>query len=535
MERMGKYQLVRKLAVGGMAEVFLARSEGAMGFSKTLVVKRILPHFSDDPTFTAMFLGEAKMAAELNHPNLVQVFDFGQAEDRLFLAMEFIDGPNLRQLNLASRQRGMPLPLEVCARLVSLAAEGLHYAHEMLDVETGQPAGVVHRDISPDNILLSRSGAVKVVDFGIAKSTSQVHLTQSGVIKGKIAYMPPEQLARKPLDRRVDIYALGVVLYELTSGRMPFDSSSEVSIIQAVMSEMPFEAVSVRRPDTPPELEHIISKCLDKNRDTRYHTARALQQDLERFISGSGKQVSASDLADIVTALALPPLGEFSQKIPAPATGDFSISGTHKRPAPTTDAGGEDPFGKTDISGAHKMDSKLGTPSVVSPMPSAVTAPASSKAPIFIALGMLAVGAAAAIYFVKDRGGTGGTVLVDPPPVVAVVDAGASNLVIAPVPVEPLAPVDAGSGTTVLAPDVEDAGVAAVLVKVRNGKVDFRIRPYAEVFIDGKKVGDTPFPPLTLTTGHHKLRVVNEKLNKDLAIDLNVKPGENVFKLNLKE
>ncbi|HLK99636.1 MAG TPA: serine/threonine-protein kinase, partial [Myxococcaceae bacterium] len=217
-QQLGKYQLIRKLATGGMAEVFLAKAAGPMGFEKTLVVKRILPHLAEDPAFVEMFLSEAKLAAQLNHPNIVQIFDFGEADDAYFLAMEFIDGPNLRVLLKRASQQGVALPPAVCARLIATACEGLAFAHDFADPGTGELLGLIHRDISPDNVLVSRQGAVKVVDFGIAKAAGQSHKTRSGVIKGKLSYMPPEQLRAKQLDRRADVYALGVVLYELLTG-----------------------------------------------------------------------------------------------------------------------------------------------------------------------------------------------------------------------------------------------------------------------------------------------------------------------------
>ena len=282
-QTLGKYTLVRKLATGGMAEVVLARSDGPMGFQKKLVVKRILPHFGEDQNFINMFLSEARLAAELNHPNVVQIFDFGQTDGTYYIAMEFIDGPNLRALNKAARETVGPISLPLCARIIALAAEGLGYAHDLKN-QAGQPMNLVHRDISPDNVLVSRNGAVKVVDFGIAKASTQPHLTKSGVIKGKLAYMPPEQLAREPLDRRADVFALGVVLYELVCGAMPFDATSEVSIIQAIMGNEPLVRASNKRNDLPPALDTIISKCplTHSNRapavqipnDTRLHPER---------------------------------------------------------------------------------------------------------------------------------------------------------------------------------------------------------------------------------------------------------------------
>ncbi|WP_434345260.1 protein kinase domain-containing protein [Myxococcus virescens] len=292
--QIGKYQLVRKLASGGMAEVFLAKAAGPRGFEKTLVLKRILPHLAEDAAFVEMFLGEARLAAQLEHPNIVQIFDFGEAEGSFFLAMEFIDGPNLRKL--VKRAAEEALPPAFCAKVVAAAAEGLAYAHEFRDAETGEPLGLIHRDVSPDNILVSRQGAVKVVDFGIAKVAGQGHRTLTGVVKGKVAYMPPEQLQAKAMDRRVDVYALGVVLYELLTGKRPFDATTDVSVMQAILFE-PFIPVVQRRPDVPVALQQVLDKALAKDRDRRYADCRALQDDLERFVLSTGEPVGAYQIA----------------------------------------------------------------------------------------------------------------------------------------------------------------------------------------------------------------------------------------------
>jgi serine/threonine protein kinase len=262
-----------------MAEVFLAKAEGLMGFEKTLVLKRILPHLAEDPGFVEMFLSEARLAARLNHPHIVQIFDFGEAHGQYFLAMEYIDGPNLRVLIQRASERGMALPPAVCARLVAHACEGLAFAHDFADPETGQPLELIHRDISPDNILLSRQGTVKVVDFGIAKAAGQSHRTQTGVIKGKLAYMPPEQVRASPLDRRVDVYALGVVLYELLTGSKPFDAPTDASMMQAILFE-PLVPAGERRSDLPQATEQILERALAKERENRYPDCATFQADL---------------------------------------------------------------------------------------------------------------------------------------------------------------------------------------------------------------------------------------------------------------
>ncbi|MEW5738061.1 MAG: serine/threonine-protein kinase [Myxococcota bacterium] len=310
---LGKYQLIRKLAAGGMAEVYLARAAGPMGFEKQVVVKRILPHLADEENFISMFLSEARLAAQLNHPNIVQVFDFGQADATFYLVMEFIDGVNLRALFRKAFEANEPLSFGVAAKIVSLACEGLGFAHDFLDPATGQPMNLVHRDVSPDNILVARNGSVKVVDFGIAKAANQTHLTRTGTVKGKFAYMPPEQLTAQALDKRADIFALGVVLHELVTGKKPFDTSNEAAIVRGIMYEAPIRAATVR-PDMPEALQAIIDKALAKDRDQRYLDCRELQADLEKFIVTSGAPVSQYQLAQVVQKLAPPP----PQPVPTP-------------------------------------------------------------------------------------------------------------------------------------------------------------------------------------------------------------------------
>jgi serine/threonine-protein kinase len=517
---LGKYTLVKKLATGGMAEVFLARADGPGGFAKKCVVKRILPHFNDDPRFTEMFLGEARLAAELNHPNLVQIFDFGQHNGQYFLCMEFIDGPNVRVLNQAARRDFGAMDFAIAARIISTAAEGLHYAHELRD-EAGNLVNLVHRDISPDNILVSRSGAVKVVDFGIAKASTQPHLTKSGMIKGKMAYMPPEQLAREPLDRRADLFALGIVLYELITGGMPFDATSEVSIIQAIMSVKPLERPTVYRPDCPPALEAIVTRCLEKDREKRYPSCRELQSDLEKFIQDTGKTVGTREIATLVTTLF--------------AESENSVSGVRGVPSKP---GGNSPD-HTGLDATQPSLQSRERESVPSPAAGVGGGGGSSKAPFAIVGALLVVGLAIGGWWAMNRQPD-----VKPdPPIARVVDAGAAAPVVvvdAAVAFEP--DVDAG----VAVAEAIDAGeaVAAVVdagtgdaknpTKAKSGSLVLRIRPYANVFLDDKPLGETPLPPQTVPAGKHKLKLVNPTLGT-VTLDVVIKPGENIVKHNFKE
>lgn len=307
MTKVGKYEFVRKLATGGMAEVFLAKFEWARGLEKTVVVKRILYHLAEDPSFIEMFFTEAQLAAQLSHPNIAQIIEFGESEGVYFLAMEYVDGMSLRALAAAAHDKDSGLPFAHCARIIAFCCEALAHAHELVDSTTGKPLNLVHRDVSPDNILLSRTGSVKLVDFGIAKAATQNHQTKTGLVKGKLAYMAPEQVRAQPLDRRADIYALGVVLYELLSGHKPYEGNSEITLIHAMLTEdmVPLRS---RRADVPDGLDRIVKKALERDRDKRYADCREMHADLEEYLLSARQPVSALQLGQLVEKYRLTPV-----------------------------------------------------------------------------------------------------------------------------------------------------------------------------------------------------------------------------------
>src|SRR5437588_327572 len=295
---LGKYKLVKLIAAGGMAEVYLARQAGAAGFEKLVCLKRILPHLARDKQFVDMFLNEARLAAQLDHPNIVQIFDLGEANGNYFIAMEFIDGPNLRSVAKRAAELGELLPTPEVARIVAHAAGGLHYAHELRDPHSRQPLGLVHRDISPDNVLVHKNGSVKVVDFGIAKAAGSSGATRTGTLKGKVAYMPPEQLRGEPLDRRADVFALGVVLYELLAGKRPWEGDSEVALIGRIMTQEP-EPLQNLRPETPPLLLAIVERAPAQPEHTRM-----LPPEPQPHAAAKGRGVAAGLAAFLVVTTA---------------------------------------------------------------------------------------------------------------------------------------------------------------------------------------------------------------------------------------
>ena len=278
MEQFGKYQLIRRIGAGGMAEVFLARTSVAQGLTKQLVIKKIHPAFARSRQFAAMFVDEARIALSLNHPNIVQVFDFGQLGDTYFLAMEYVEGLDLLRLMQEVSRRKATIPFGLCAYVVQQVAKGLDYAHRKAD-DFGEPLGIVHRDISPQNVLISYDGAVKIVDFGIARARD-VH-EEEGVVKGKFAYMAPEQARGERVDRRADVYSAGVVLFELATGRPLYPGKGKEVLEQVKAGAIPRPRQV--KPDMPDALEEIVLRALTFHKDDRYQTGRDMQNALGRF------------------------------------------------------------------------------------------------------------------------------------------------------------------------------------------------------------------------------------------------------------
>ena len=283
---LGRYELLLPIAAGGMAMVWAARVKGTRGFQKIVAVKTMLSKLSEDAQFEQMFLDEASLASQIRHPNVVEISDLGEQEGVLYLAMEWIDGVPLNQvMKTAKAAGGVPLPIAV--RIVMNACAGLHAAHELRDTK-GQLIGLVHRDVSPQNILVTYDGVSKVVDFGVAKATAiGGGATRAGQLKGKVSYMAPEQVRGEPIDRRVDIFAMGIVLYALTTGKHPFRRESEAATMYTIASDE--VVVSPRKflPDYPPSLDAVLLKALAKNANARYSTASEFQRALDQCLPPS--------------------------------------------------------------------------------------------------------------------------------------------------------------------------------------------------------------------------------------------------------
>jgi serine/threonine-protein kinase len=301
--RFGKYTLIRKLAQGGMAELFLAIQKSVAGFEKLIVIKRILPSMNQDKAFIDMLLHEARIAATLSHQNIVQIFDVGSYDGLYFIAMEHVHGEDIRSIVRQMKKKGVTeFPLEHAIAIILGMCAGLAYAHEKGDLD-GTALGIVHRDISPQNIVVTFTGEVKIVDFGIAKSDSKMAGdTKSGKLKGKVPYMSPEQARGENIDARSDIFATGVMLFELTTGKRLFKGASEYETLKLIC-EREYPRPSQVRPGYPPDLERIVMKALEKDRNARYQSAREMQADLEEFVRNHRIPVSTIALTQFMQSL----------------------------------------------------------------------------------------------------------------------------------------------------------------------------------------------------------------------------------------
>jgi len=293
MTRIGPYLLTRKIAQGGMAELYLADYLREDGFRKTVAVKKVLPHLADNRDFIDMFIREARLAALLQHPNVVQIADFGKIQNAYFIAMEYVDGKNLAEI-MGFLKKGLPVDMAVF--LILKISSGLHYSHARRDDKTGNPLNIIHRDISPQNILISLNGEVKLSDFGISKATSEPSLTQAGVIKGKLSYLSPEQAMGQAVSHQIDIYALGLVFYEILSGSRLYRFANDIEAIRTI-PKMTIPPIISKRPDIPQGLNDIVMKCLEKSTVKRYQTALELNNDLLKLKNHLGITYDASDMA----------------------------------------------------------------------------------------------------------------------------------------------------------------------------------------------------------------------------------------------
>jgi serine/threonine protein kinase len=512
----GKYRLDVRLGAGGMAEVFIGSTIGAEGFSRKVAIKRVLSGYSDNPQFAQMFISEAQISSRLSHPNIVSVLDFDRdAEGRLFLVMELVEGKDMDALAASG-----PLPIPVIIFLITEVLRGLGHAHD-LPTQAGM-RGIVHRDVSPHNVLLSWDGAVKVSDFGIAKARNASEATASVFIKGKPAYMSPEQANGQPLDGRSDLFAVGVMLWEMLMNQRLFVGADTMSTLAAVLfGQIP--RPRQLRADVPKDLERVVMKLLERDLGARYATAEQAIDDLLACQDApkNGREQLMRVLAE-----------RFPHEMPVRGSGVRAAAAHHPTPPPGTmaDGGGgrmqtpaATPIPAASIPGAGASMPSLGA------MRSAPTstlgpAPSSKKGLVVGIAASVAALAAIVLIAVATRGGhaASGTGSAAP--------AGSSSApAVAVTPPPPPPPADAA--VAIDAPVVADAAVAtapadaaqpahvAAETPKKKGHLSVRAFPVLTVYVDGKKLHDTPLD-VDLAVGKHLLRLVNTDVGKDETVPI---------------
>jgi len=515
----GKYRLGRLIGGGGMAEVFEATAHGAEGFARPVAIKRMLPALSIDPSFGQMFVNEARIASLLHHENIVSVLDFDRdPEGRYFLVMELVRGVDLRKLASSG-----PMPWGVIAFVIGEILNGLSYAHEL--ESGGRALRIVHRDVSPHNVMVSWDGAVKLVDFGIAKALAATGASRSNTLKGKMAYMSPEQAHGLELDGRADVFAVGVMAHELITGQRLFPGQTEAEILARLLTQ-PIAWPRTVRPDVPADLEAVVMQMLERDRDARFANAQAAHE-----------AILSTSVIDPRAQIALREL--LRQRFPeAPRRRGESQPGfvaTPSGPVPFADVTGTAPSGE--------QRALMGASTRTSPRPRG-----GSRAPLWIALALVASAGIIATAIMLTRGGgstPAAVVSIDaappvamtvpsidaaPPPVV--IDAAPAIVIDAPidhrhrhpdarVPMSTApAMIDAAPAAPPPPPPPPDAAPA----KKETGTLSVKVKPWAHVSVDGTYVGDTPVAR-GYPAGDHQLRLVNDDLNKDETLTITIDPG----------
>ncbi len=562
-DAVGRYTLLAKIATGGMAEIWLAKQAGPRGFEKVVVIKRIVDSLSADPEFVEMFLDEARIAAQLNHPNIVQIYDLGEHAGAYYIAMEYLPGENLSAIARAAMKAGAMLPIAHAVKIVSAAAEGLGHAHSRHGVK-GEHLNVVHRDVSPQNIIITYDGLVKLVDFGIAKAANRGSQTMGGQIKGKVAYMAPEQATGQVIDRRADLFSLAIVLYELVTKTRLFHREDQFQALTAVTSAEPVQPANVRNPEVPPELSHILSIALQKNPDDRYQDAAAFHSALEGWLKVQPNSPTANDIGEFMHKL-------FAQRINARAKLIETASMGELTPSAARDAIRND----TD----HSMPGRTGNRTAMRAQP----APARAALVLIpSALALVLAGILLARMLIKRddprpadaQGQTTkgqstaplpqiGTLVVetDPPGADVLVDG--ANVGKSPVTLTDqklgkyeisatmaghksmgttLTLAEAGGKAKVLLPlPVEVAEVKpapapqqpkkAPAPPVAMGKLSISTQPWTKVMLNGKALGDTPLIDQPLPAGKHLLKLVNDEKGISTSVEVEVKAGQTTKKV----
>jgi serine/threonine protein kinase len=564
VERFDEYVMVAKIGQGGMAEVFLALSRGPSSFRKLLVIKRLHPHLSDDPQVVQMFLHEATLAARLHHAHIVQTNKVGSFRGQVFLAMEYLEGQPLHRVLSRLRAQDTQLPAPVAARIVADVLDGLHYAHELCDYDDS-PLSIVHRDVSPQNVFVTYDGQVKLLDFGIAKAASVEAHTQNGLIKGKFSYIAPEQARGEAVDRRADLWSMGVTLWECLAGERPFRGNTDVAVLRATLSdELPL--LCEIAPQVPEELARIVERALQRERSLRYPSAQAFRDELEGWLSTLSRPCTRTTLAGVMKALfydkieerkeilrqCLAQVGDTEAEDPTPRR-NVLVRAPNVHEEPTITYRAAVPARGTPMPmrpiGDAPVDALLPAPVRAGWWKVAVVVAALSVA-VLIALVRTAprpltevVSSAAPVAALVPRALVAPKPAPSPP---AAEPAPASEPVRAPAPQASRAPALAprpGSHAraprqlarptappVVAAPSAEVAPAAEAVVVAPEpapGRLVLDSTPYAVVSLDGKKLGITPID-VELPAATHTLTLRNPEQGLETSYRVTIPPGERV-------
>ena len=538
-ETFGSFKLLRRLAAGGMGEIWLAEQKGSAGFSKRVVLKTILECFADDPSLVEMFLDEGRIAANLSHPNIAQTFDLGQcgkgADAPYYIAMEYVHGRDLRDLLITNIDRKQFIPLNLVLRIIADVCQGLHHAHTVKTPE-GHPDGIIHRDVSPQNILITFDGVVKIVDFGVAKATERASKTKSGVLKGKYAYMSPEQVRSKGLDGRSDVFSVGVVMYELVTGRRLFKRDSEMKTLDAVISAI---VPKPRRFDTsvPPEVEKLMLKALSLRPKDRFQSAQEMQLTIEDLMIELQLPASSAHLSSFMQQIYG---GEEEDEEKLAGRGSRSRSELMHKMESLPGVGDKADFklertgSFTPMSGAAALE-----PSVREPTRNIhyggkkPAAPPKRRPWLIPALGLLAGLLGVGGYFAVSA-------LLDRSQPEKSESAASVEPAVKPPPPEP---VPAPEPETKPEPEPEPEKVAPVkkpprkkkkkkrkvIAKKSTGFISVTTEPPADIFLGKKKLGRGSIQQASVPAGKHKLRVVLRK-GTQRTMPVSIKRGEHIEK-----
>ncbi len=537
IRRLGRYELLAEIGRGGMAELYLAQLHGVGGFAKIFAIKRILPHLASDPQFVEMFLNEGRIASRLSHPNICQVFEIVQDDDQLYLVMEYLEGVSLDELS-AAIPRDPEAPLLLAAGIFGQIAEGLHYAHSLRDRD-GRETPIVHRDVSPHNLFVTADGLCKLLDFGVSKIKTDEHMTRSGVVKGKLSYMPPEQFRAEEVDARADVFALGVVVWEFLTGARLFQRESEYLVWRAMLEE-PIPSVREHAPDLDPAIDTVLGRALARERDGRYPSVRAFIDELTHVARARGHAHDAGEIARTVRAHCAPHLAERGRRL-ATVTGGGSPGVEPARPTNTM------PLEREGVGGMVKHGLAPMPADQVEDSSAPVPVPEARRSRAWIAVASVFVIAAAGIVFAlwwTARAADGETEAA----AATVAEAPASTPVVTPIEPKPDPDPDPESESTAHAMTPSSPAAAPTRSKrhhrsrrsrstraaaantdasAKPGFYTVDSHPYATIYVDGKRKDQTPLFRIELPAGKHVVRAVLAD-GRQRRFKIVVKPGAEV-------